>query len=215
MAKDKKKEIADQSGAKHPGGRPTLYKEEYSEQVEKLCRLGATDKEIADFFEVCEDTVNEWKKVHPKFSASIKRGKLLADANVADRLYQRAIGFEHDSEEIKLLPFGRPKAQEHKNEEDGEGEEKEPAESVDQLGEHPNIIRVPVKKIYPPDTTAAIFWLKNRQPKKWRDKVEQGFTNGEGEDVPVVTVFQIPDNGRDKGDSATGGVPNEGTQQSS
>ena len=23
---------------------------------------------------------------------------------------------------------------------------------------------------YPPDTTAAIFWLKNRQPAKWRDK---------------------------------------------
>lgn len=25
---------------------------------------------------------------------------------------------------------------------------------------------------YPPDTTAAIFWLKNRQPAKWRDKKE-------------------------------------------
>ena len=29
-----------------------------------------------------------------------------------------------------------------------------------------------VEKHYPPDTTAAIFWLKNRQPKKWRDKTE-------------------------------------------
>lgn len=28
----------------------------------------------------------------------------------------------------------------------------------------------------PPDTTAQIFWLKNRQPKKWRDKVEQDVT---------------------------------------
>lgn len=27
-------------------------------------------------------------------------------------------------------------------------------------------------KHYPPDTTAAIFWLKNRQPDKWRDKQE-------------------------------------------
>lgn len=31
---------------------------------------------------------------------------------------------------------------------------------------------VPTVKHYPPDTTAAIFWLKNRQPKKWRDKQE-------------------------------------------
>ncbi len=29
---------------------------------------------------------------------------------------------------------------------------------------------VPTTKHYPPDTVAAIFWLKNRQPDKWRDK---------------------------------------------
>ena len=28
---------------------------------------------------------------------------------------------------------------------------------------------VPTTRHYPPDTTAAIFWLKNRQPGKWRD----------------------------------------------
>lgn len=27
-------------------------------------------------------------------------------------------------------------------------------------------------KHYPPDTTAAIFWLKNRKPDDWRDKHE-------------------------------------------
>jgi hypothetical protein len=26
-----------------------------------------------------------------------------------------------------------------------------------------------VRKHYPPDVTACIFWLKNRQPEKWRD----------------------------------------------
>jgi len=31
---------------------------------------------------------------------------------------------------------------------------------------------VPTVKHYPPDTTAAIFWLKNRQPAKWREKQE-------------------------------------------
>jgi hypothetical protein len=31
---------------------------------------------------------------------------------------------------------------------------------------------VPTIKHYPPDTTAMIFWLKNRQPEDWRDKVE-------------------------------------------
>lgn len=31
-------------------------------------------------------------------------------------------------------------------------------------------------KHYPPETTAIIFWLKNRQPDKWRDKIDQNYT---------------------------------------
>ena len=42
------------------------------------------------------------------------------------------------------------------------------------------------------NVTGAIFALKNMG---WRDKVETGFTDGEGNDVPVQ-IFQLPDNGR-------------------
>lgn len=121
-------------------GAPTKYNSEYNDQVYKLCLLGATDKDLADFFNVSESTINNWKNEHPQFLESIKRGKQIADSNVADRLYQRALGFEHDSEEIKVI----------------EG----------------YIERVPVRKVYPPDPTSAIFWLKNRQPERWRDKQE-------------------------------------------
>ena len=34
------------------------------------------------------------------------------------------------------------------------------------------ITRAETVKHYPPDTTAAIFWLKNRRPADWRDKRE-------------------------------------------
>lgn len=34
------------------------------------------------------------------------------------------------------------------------------------------IAETPMIKHYPPDTTAAIFWLKNRRPDEWRDKRE-------------------------------------------
>lgn len=77
----------------HPG-QPEQYKEEYNEQVYKLCLLGAIDKEIADFFDVCEATINNWKKKYPEFLESIKKGKIIADANVAESLYNRAVGFE-------------------------------------------------------------------------------------------------------------------------
>lgn len=35
------------------------------------------------------------------------------------------------------------------------------------------IIETPLVKHYPPDTAAAIIWLKNRQKAKWRDRFEQ------------------------------------------
>lgn len=121
-------------------GRPTLYKDEYPELARKYCLLGATDKDLADFFEVNPDTIYEWKNVHPDFSEAIKKGKSQADANVADRLYQRAMGYEHDEVDIKAVAGV--------------------------------IVQTPIKKIYPPDPTAAIFWLKNRQRSRWRDKQE-------------------------------------------
>jgi transcriptional regulator with XRE-family HTH domain len=121
--------------------RPTRYKKEFAEQVKKLCRLGATDKELADFFEVTETTINNWKLRHKEFLESIKEGKLLADAEVADKLYHRALGYT--TKDTKFATH--------------EGEITDERE---------------YDKHYPPDTVAAIFWLKNRQPEKWRDKQE-------------------------------------------
>ena len=125
-------------------GRPTKYQESYNRQAEKLCLLGSTDKDMADFFEVDESTINRWKIEYPEFCESIKRGKISADANVASRLYKRAIGYEHDEDKI-FNNNGEP-------------------------------LIVPTIKHVQPDTTAAIFWLKNRQPARWRDKQELDVT---------------------------------------
>jgi hypothetical protein len=133
---------------KHPGGRPTKYKEEYNEMAFKLCLLGAIDKDLANFFDVEESTVNKWKIDYPKFSESIKKGKDDADAKVAQSLYHRALGYEHPEEKIFCS--------------DGE------------------ITTYDTVKHYPPETAAAIFWLKNRQSKKWRDKVETEITGKDG-----------------------------------
>ena len=125
-------------------GRPSKYDSKYAEQAYKLCLLGAKDKELADFFGVSEVTLNAWKKEHPEFLMSLKEGKEYADANVASRLYQRAMGYEHDDIELKVVSLGNNMGSE--------------------------VQAVPVHKYYPPDTTAAIFWLKNRKPAEWRDK---------------------------------------------
>ena len=81
-------------------GRPTRYKQEYAVEAYKLCLLGATDAQMADFFGISESTLNLWKKKHLKFSESLKDGKERADANVAKSLYNRAIGYSHPEEKI-------------------------------------------------------------------------------------------------------------------
>lgn len=86
--------------SKNKGGRPTKYRKVYDEQVYKLALLGATDEQIADFFEISVQTLHNWVSRHTGFLEARKRGKLVADANVAEALYHRALGFEHDEEKI-------------------------------------------------------------------------------------------------------------------
>ena len=44
-----------------------------------------------------------------------------------------------------------------------------------------------------PDTTAQIFWLKNRQPAMWRDKQEIDNTSSDGSMSPARTVRELSD----------------------
>jgi transcriptional regulator with XRE-family HTH domain len=84
-------------------GRPSKYKDEFPEQARKLCLLGATDKDLARFFGVTESTLNEWKRGHPDLSESLKAGKELADAVVAESLFHRAKGYSHKAVKIMVV----------------------------------------------------------------------------------------------------------------
>ena len=117
--------------------RPSKYKAEYVAQAEKLCALGATDVQLADFFGVTESTIYEWKKSHIKFSEALKVSKVAADTKVERSLYERARGYSCPEDKV--------------------------------FCSNGDVTVVPTTKHYPPDTTACIFWLKNRKPDDWRD----------------------------------------------
>jgi len=123
-------------------GRPSSFDPKYPEQAKRLASLGATDREIAEFFGVSEQTLNTWKHAHPEFLDALKTGKGPADQRVEASLYRRATGYTYDA--VKIFQF--------------KGRE----------------VVVPYQEHVPPDTTACIFWLKNRKPKEWRDKIELG-----------------------------------------
>jgi len=82
------------------GGRPSRYKKEYAELAYNYCLLGSTDAQLAVFFGVKEQTINNWKKAHKEFFESIKRAKYQADAQVAQSLFHRATGYQHPDTHI-------------------------------------------------------------------------------------------------------------------
>jgi hypothetical protein len=83
------------SGKPTKRGRGTKYRPEMKEQARNLALLGLIDTEIAAALGIGETTLNEWKKRHPEFRESLNSGKLLADAEVAAALFQRAVGYSH------------------------------------------------------------------------------------------------------------------------
>lgn len=128
-----------------PGGRPTLFQPEYVEMAERLAQLGLTDIELAAAFDVNVRTLHRWKVDSEEFCHALRIGKEHADERIRRSLYQRAAGYEYvEQQAIKI------KLSQHE----------ESVEIVD------------VERHMPPDTTAGIFWLKNRDPERWRDKRE-------------------------------------------
>lgn len=122
---------------KNKGGRPSVYREEFAAQTRKLCALGHTDQEVADFLNVSRNTLDRWRGLYPEFCDALKMGKAPADERVERSLFHRAVGYTFEAEEVFQY----------------QGQ----------------IVRAKVRKHVPPDTTAAIFWLKNRRKDLWRD----------------------------------------------
>jgi hypothetical protein len=119
-------------------GRPTKYKPEYVHIALAHAKLGAKIEEIAEAFQVNNDTITEWQNKHPEFSVAIKEGREEYDNTAVEMaLRRRATGFMRKVQKL-----------------DKDGCIHEVLEEV------------------PPDATSMIFWLKNRQPKRWRDKQE-------------------------------------------
>lgn len=84
-----------------PDGRPTKFDAKVMlPQAEKLCNLGATDAELADFFGVSIPTVMLWMVEHPKFSEVVTRSKVAFDARIERSMAQRAIGYNYTSEKV-------------------------------------------------------------------------------------------------------------------
>lgn len=77
-------------------GRKTKFKNKKTlELVYKLALLGSTEEEMADILQVAPSTFSKWKKDFPEFSETLTRGKDIADAEIAESMFNRAKGWRH------------------------------------------------------------------------------------------------------------------------
>ena len=129
------------------------YNPDYPVQAFKLCLLGATNAELAAFFEVSKSTINIWKKFHSAFNEAIVKGKQMADMEVAHSLYQATLD--------RIVTTRQAiKCKEIFYDENGKRVEKERIEVIN------------VEKHIPADFRSQQFWLRCRNPKIWSGKFE-------------------------------------------
>ena len=88
-------------------------------------------------------TLYRWQDEHHELRDALKRGKAPVDLQVENALYKNAIGYEYEETITEIEELDNGKQRKHVRK---------------------------IKKYKQPDTTAQIFWLKNRRPDRWRDK---------------------------------------------
>lgn len=106
---------------------------------------GLTDEQIAHNMGISRSTLSEWKKKYPDISDTLKSGKEVIDRQVENALLKRALGYSYKETTRELVADKRTGIS------------------------HMQVTKVVEKEVVP-DTTAQIFWLKNRKPEEWRDK---------------------------------------------
>lgn len=119
-------------------------------QLESWARDGLTDEQIASNMGIGYSTLQTWKSKYQDIQDTLKRGKEVVDIQVENALLKRALGYSYDEvTQERVLDYDPSTGQ--------------------VVGSHMEITKT-VKKEVQGDTTAQIFWLKNRRPEQWRDK---------------------------------------------
>lgn len=127
---------------------------------ERFARQGLNDKQIAKNLGIALSAYYNYQNQYVEFLEALKRGKHPVDIEVENSLLKRALGFEYEEKhtEIEIGSDGQPKPAKIKT----------------------------VKKFIPGDTTAMIFWLKNRNPENWRDVNIQELTGKNGKEISII-----------------------------
>ncbi len=152
--------------------------EEGATKIEGWARDGLIDEQIAKNMGISVSTLYEWKKKYPEISDALKKGKEVVDREVENALFKRAIGYKTTDHQFKMVDVDsevlktsrRKKANEYKLDHPEATQQEIDDYAVTKVPTRERVEVTQNERDVPPDTTAAIFWLKNRKPVEWRDQ---------------------------------------------
>lgn len=146
-------------------------------KLEGWARDGLTDEQIAQNIGINRDTLYTWKKKYADISDALKRGKEVVDLQVENALLKRALGYEYSEKKYAQVEMSQEEHYALKQVIMNRFKIDNPEATMEeirlvelQVSKYKSVLVEEKTKEVAPDTTAQIFWLKNRRPDKWRDK---------------------------------------------
>lgn len=140
--------------------------------IEAWFRDGLSERQIAEKLGISKETLMKYKHEHPELAAALKKGQEAVDAEIETALFKRASGYSVEvrkAYKCKHIEF---------DEETGRK-----IREFEELKTGYNEVHVP------PDTKAQVFWLKNRLPKKWREKQEANPESKDDKEFRIVIDY--------------------------
>lgn len=125
----------------------------HEDEIIDACQKGCDLKNLAEFLGMGYSTLKKVKSLYPEFKSLVDKGNEVANEAVESALFKRAIGYEAEDTitEVKVSTDGSAQT---------------------------TFVRKS-KRHVPGDTTAMIFWLKNRMSDKWRDKQDMNIDSSQ------------------------------------
>jgi uncharacterized protein (DUF433 family) len=140
-------------------GRPAIYQKKVTDLdlLYRLALLGLTNQELAEFYDVSLTTITRWVKNKQEFRRILKKGREVADADVANSLRREASGYKYYTKTITT------------KKKSGEVVEETVPATEDEFNAAGGTLTIQ-EHYARPNTTAQFFWLQNRQPHLWKNK---------------------------------------------
>lgn len=171
------------SKRKGRGGRRGKYHEWLTSEglikLEGWARDGLTNEQIARNIGITSETLRVWINTYSVLSASLKRGKEVIDREVENALLKRALGYEFEEKKYVYVEMSDEEHEALKRVTVSRFKLDNPEATLEeirlvelQVSKYKSVLVEVKTKEVSPDTTAQIFWLKNRKPVEWRDRQE-------------------------------------------